>query len=138
MDPTLALSFQPQGTPAIPATPVDGRSTPAIPQAKLSPPPTSPPGEPSALPAPRRDANSFADVTGDFPDLVLAERQRRLRRIVVGVMSGAMGLLFLAGVCGLVRHASESDVVTHANVATTDTDLRMGSPLACHKTVAGM
>lgn len=109
MDPTLAVSFQPQGAPPISAASVDGRSTPAIPLAKLSPPPTSPPGEPSTLPAPRREANSFADVTGDFTDLVFVERQRRLRRIVVGVMSGATGLLFLAGVCGLVRHASESD-----------------------------
>jgi len=55
---------------------------------------------------PRREAPSFADISGEFPDPVLIERQQRLRRVGVGVMAGAVGLLFIAGICGAVRRSS--------------------------------
>jgi hypothetical protein len=73
---------------------------------------------PSVLPEPRREANSFADITGDFPNPFLIERQQRLRRVVAGVMIGAMGLLLLAGVCELVRRSQGEPPPVGAHVAS--------------------
>lgn len=66
-------------------------------------------------PAPQREGKSFSDLSGQIPDPTLIERQRRLRRLVGWVMVGAVGLLAIAGLCGLVRR-SDSDT-SKANVS---------------------
>jgi hypothetical protein len=54
-------------------------------------------------PPPRRQADSFADLWVTNPDPLLAERRHRLRRIVGGVMAGAVALIVLAGISGMIR-----------------------------------
>ena len=73
----------------------------------------------------RREAPSFADISGEFPDPVLLERQQRLRRVVGGVMVGAVGLLFIAGICGLVRRGSGDDT---AHVAPASPAIATAEP----------
>ena len=107
----------------IPPTTLEGQPAPAAPVASSAEPvPSSTSPVASSVPPPpepRREANSFADISGDFPNPLLVERQQRLRRIVVGVMIGAMGLLLLAGVCELVRGSQREPVASGTHVAST-------------------
>src|SRR5258707_2960941 len=101
---------------------MEGQPAPAAPVANSDEPvPSSSPVAFSVPPPPepRREVNSFADISGGFPNPLLVERQQRLRRIVVGVMIGAMGLLFLAGVCEIVRGSQREPAASSTHVAST-------------------
>src|SRR5262245_19136616 len=80
-------------------------------------------------PPPRPKAISFDDLSDKIPDPLLVERQHRLRRIFGGVMAGAVALLVLAGISGMMRRtepevtlAAGDPSVPVADVPSTPTE----------------
>ncbi len=63
------------------------------------------PAPPKPTPVKRESVASFSDVS-KVTDPRLVMRRSRMRRVFMGVMAGALGILALAGVCSLVRRPS--------------------------------
>jgi hypothetical protein len=91
----------------IPSTFVQGETSPDVGGAKST--------AAAQPPAKRESIASFSDVS-KMTDPKLVIRRQRMRRIVMGVMAGAVGLLALAGLCSLVRH-SDPPPATQTKVA---------------------
>ena len=81
----------------IPST-VQGETSPDVGGVKSTATAAAPPT------AKRESAASFSDVS-KMTDPKLVIRRVRMRRIFMGVMAGAVGLLALAGLCSLVRRS---------------------------------
>jgi DNA polymerase-3 subunit gamma/tau len=92
----------------IPSTFVQGETSPDVGGAS--------PAAPKPTPAKRESVASFSDVS-KMTDPRLVMRRQSMRRVFIGVMAGAVGLLALAGLCSLVRRPDAQPPTTQAKVA---------------------
>jgi hypothetical protein len=89
-------------------------------------------------PPPRRQAISFDDLSEKIPDPLLVERQHRLRRIFGGVMAGAVALLLLAGISGMMRRAEPEVTLAAGDPSVPVADVPstpMAAPAAAADTI---
>jgi hypothetical protein len=85
-------------------------------------------GAPTAV----RDGSSYADLSVKVVDPLLADRQLRLRRVVTYVMVGALALLVLAAMCGIVHRPRGTETISHETARSLEAmpSIAAASPMA--------